>query len=141
MTAFTDIGASKYVLLTTYRRDGRAVSTPVWILPAPEGELAVWTGAETGKIKRIRNNGRVTIAPCTVRGQVTGATTGAQARIGGPDDNRWASRKVLRKYGLIGLTVFAGSFFRHGRVGGVAVFLTESTEPAQPVPEESLKRE
>jgi PPOX class probable F420-dependent enzyme len=124
MTSFDALGRAKYVLLTTFRRDGQAVATPVWVVPAPSGELVIWTGSDTGKIKRIRNDGQVTLAPCTVRGRVTGDTVQARARLGTPEDAGWAARRVLRKYGLIGLTVFAGSVLRHGRVGGTAVFVS-----------------
>ncbi|WP_306471851.1 PPOX class F420-dependent oxidoreductase [Streptomyces sp. st140] len=61
------LAASKYVLLTTFRRDGRAVPTPVWVMR--DGDcLAVWSAVEAGKVKRIRNSGRVTVAPCDWRG-------------------------------------------------------------------------
>ncbi|WP_436535513.1 PPOX class F420-dependent oxidoreductase [Actinoplanes sp. HUAS TT8] len=124
MTTFSDLGTAKYVLLTTFRRDGRAVATPVWVLPAPNGEVAIWTGADSGKIKRIRHDGRVTIAPSTVRGQATGDPVEGRARIGDEADVRWAARRILRKYGLIGFSVFAGSILRHRRIGGTAVFVS-----------------
>ncbi|MBB2946596.1 hypothetical protein FB565_006364 [Actinoplanes lutulentus] len=124
MTAPEELRAAKYVLLTTFRRDGSAVSTPVWILPAPGDELAIWTGEDTGKIKRIRRDNRVTLAPCTVRGRVLGETVEATARIGSREQTHWAARRILRKYGLIGLSVLAGSLLKNRRLGGVAVFLT-----------------
>ncbi|SDT10510.1 PPOX class F420-dependent oxidoreductase [Actinoplanes derwentensis] len=124
MTVLEELGAAKYVLLTTFRRDGRAVSTAVWILPAPGGELAVWTGEDTGKLKRIRNNSDVTLAPCTVRGKVLGETVRATARIGSREQTLWATKRILRKYGLIGLSVLTGSLLKNRRIGGVAVLLT-----------------
>ncbi|MEU6182867.1 PPOX class F420-dependent oxidoreductase [Streptomyces coeruleorubidus] len=61
------LAACRYVLLTTFRRDGRAVPTPVWVMR--DGDcLAVWSVADAGKVKRIRNSGRVTVAPCDWRG-------------------------------------------------------------------------
>ncbi|SDT03399.1 PPOX class F420-dependent oxidoreductase [Actinoplanes derwentensis] len=124
MTVLDELGAARYVLLTTFRRDGRAVPTAVWILPAPGGELAIWTGEDTGKLKRIRRDHRVTLAPCTVRGRVLGETVPATARIGDREQTRWAAGRIPRKYGLIGLSVFLGSLLRNRRIGGVAVFLT-----------------
>ncbi|MBW5481929.1 PPOX class F420-dependent oxidoreductase [Streptomyces bambusae] len=63
------LGASRYVSLTTYRKDGTPVATPVWVA-AEGGELFVWTRTDSWKVKRIRNNGRVTLSPCDVRGRV-----------------------------------------------------------------------
>jgi len=63
----------KFISLTTFRRDGTAVPTPMWF--ALDGErILVWTSPTAGKAKRIRNNPHVTVAPCTVRGNVTGAS-------------------------------------------------------------------
>ncbi len=70
----------KYLSLTTFRRDGRAVATPVWF--AIEGDhLLVNTGSASGKIKRIRHNPQVTVAACTGRGRVTGPVLPATASI------------------------------------------------------------
>jgi PPOX class probable F420-dependent enzyme len=70
----------KYISLTTFRRDGRAVATPVWFVI--EGEhLLVSTGSNTGKVKRIRHNPEVTVAACTARGQVKGPVLHATAVI------------------------------------------------------------
>ncbi|GLY02457.1 MULTISPECIES: PPOX class F420-dependent oxidoreductase [Actinoplanes] len=130
MTSFSELGAARYVLLTTFRRDGRAVATAVWVLPAPDGELAIWTAADSGKIKRIRRDGRVTLAPCTVAGRVLGPAVEGRARLGTPEDTGWAARRILRKYRLIGLLVVGGSILRHRRIGGVAVFVSRTDSPA-----------
>ena len=71
MTTLDRLGAEKYVLLTTFRKDGRAVPTPLWAVPDGTG-LAVWTPTGSGKVKRIRNSGLVTVAPCDLRGNPTG---------------------------------------------------------------------
>lgn len=65
--AITD---EKYVLLTTFRRSGDAVPTPVWIVALPDGGAGFTTEDGSGKVKRIRNNPKVTLQPCTVRGAV-----------------------------------------------------------------------
>ncbi len=59
------LGTEKYALLTTFRKDGRAVSTPLWVMPDGDG-VAFWTPDNTGKVKRIRNSGRVTITACDI---------------------------------------------------------------------------
>jgi len=65
----TALPSSTYVSLTTFRRTGVPVSTPVWA--APDGEtLVVWTRTDSGKVKRLRHTSRVTVAPCTFRGRV-----------------------------------------------------------------------
>ncbi|WP_404954619.1 PPOX class F420-dependent oxidoreductase [Streptomyces sp. 147326] len=64
-----ELGRARYVSLTTFRKDGTPVATPVWAV-ADGGELYVWTRTETWKVKRIRNNGRVAVTACDVRGRV-----------------------------------------------------------------------
>ncbi|MFD9306537.1 PPOX class F420-dependent oxidoreductase [Streptomyces sp. NPDC060048] len=64
-----ELGRARYVSLTTFRKDGTPVATPVWAA-ADAGELFVWTRSDSWKVKRIRNNGRVEVAACDVRGNV-----------------------------------------------------------------------
>ena len=65
------IAGQKYISLTTFRKNGVGVSTPVWF--GEDGDkLYVMTRSDMGKAKRIRNNPRVRVAPCTIRGKVTG---------------------------------------------------------------------
>ncbi|MBT2405322.1 MULTISPECIES: PPOX class F420-dependent oxidoreductase [unclassified Streptomyces] len=65
-----ELGKARYVSLTTFRKDGTPVATPVWAV-AEGGELYVWTRSDSWKVKRIRNNGRVTVTACDARGRVT----------------------------------------------------------------------
>jgi len=70
--------SAQYVALTTYRRDGTPVTTPVWA--AAEGtSLYLFSNAKAGKVKRLRNSSRAAIAPCTATGKVTGAQLPAEA--------------------------------------------------------------
>ena len=71
---------SRYLLLTTFRRDGREVPTPVWTARRGD-ELVVWTGPGTGKVKRIRREGRVTVAPCRRFGEPLGRSIDGRARL------------------------------------------------------------
>ncbi|MFI8388722.1 PPOX class F420-dependent oxidoreductase [Streptomyces sp. NPDC085540] len=73
-----ELGRARYVSLTTFRKDGTPVPTPVWAV-ADGGELYVWTRSDSWKVKRIRNNGRVTVTACDMRGRVE---EGAQPREG-----------------------------------------------------------
>jgi uncharacterized protein len=66
MERVADLGRERYISITTFRRDGTPVATPVWVV-AEGGRLYVWTGAQTGKAKRIRHHPAVTVAPCLGR--------------------------------------------------------------------------
>ncbi len=59
---------SRYIALTTYRRDGRPVTTPVWSAPLA-GKLYVVTAESTGKARRLRATGRVRFAACNMSGR------------------------------------------------------------------------
>ncbi|GAA1585446.1 PPOX class F420-dependent oxidoreductase [Actinoplanes couchii] len=123
MTALEQLGSEKYVLLTTFRRDGRAVATPLWVVPDGAG-LAFWTVAESGKHKRIRNSGRVTVAPCDMRGVPTGGeTVEATATIGDAADLQRVGAGIRKKYGLVGRLTLLGSRMRRGTGGTIAVLV------------------
>lgn len=69
------IADEKYVSLTTYRRNGEPVPTPVWIVPLATGTAGFTTESTSGKVKRIRNNPKVTLRPCDMRGKVRDGAT------------------------------------------------------------------
>ena len=76
---------SRYVSLTTFRRNGTPVATPVW-LAVQDGHGFVVTLTSSGKFKRLRRNPQVTVAPCDRRGHVTGPTWAGTVRVlNGPD--------------------------------------------------------
>jgi PPOX class probable F420-dependent enzyme len=113
--AITD---EKYVLLTTFRRNGDAVPTPVWIVALPDGTAGCGTEIDSGKVKRIRDNPSVTLQPCTVRGKVleTSAVVPATAEVLVGKDARPVSDAVHRKYrvatSLLGLGDLVRKVFR-----------------------------
>jgi PPOX class probable F420-dependent enzyme len=90
---------SEYVSLTTFRRTGEPVSTPVWAA-ADGADLVVWTRTDSGKIKRLRHTARVTVAPCEFRGKTTGDAVEGTAEI--IDHAEWPSAlaALRRDYGL-----------------------------------------
>jgi len=91
------IEGQKYISLTTFRKSGVAVATPVWF--GEEGDrLFVMTRSDMGKTKRIRNNPAVKVAPCTIRGRVTGAEFAATARILPAEEPGSARAAINRKY-------------------------------------------
>ena len=90
---------SSYVSLTTFRRTGVAVATPVWA--APDGDsLIVWTRADSGKVKRLRHTSRVTVAPCDVRGRVEGPAVDGVAGFVPRDEWPAALTALRRAYGV-----------------------------------------
>jgi PPOX class probable F420-dependent enzyme len=95
----TDVSAvgGKYLSITSYRRDGSGVSTPVWF--ATEGDrLLVMTAATSGKVKRIRRNPYVTIAPCSARGKTKTESMPAHAELLPPSEVERVKRLIARKY-------------------------------------------
>ena len=90
-----------YLNLETFRKTGVGVKTPVWFVQEDE-TLFVRTIANSGKVKRIRNNGHVNIAPCKVDGTPIGSWVPAIAReIRDPDTDRKVDRLLGKKYGLM----------------------------------------
>lgn len=88
------------VLLTTYRRDGTPIGTPVNI--AVEGDHAfVRTWDTAWKFKRIRNNPEVEIAPSTVRGEPTGPAIHARARVLEGAESKYAGKALARKHPIL----------------------------------------
>jgi hypothetical protein len=91
------IAGQKYVWLKTFRKSGVGVATPVWF--GEEGDkLYVMTRSDMGKTKRIRNNPKVSVAACTIRGKVTGAEYAAAARILPAEEQAQARQAINRKY-------------------------------------------
>jgi uncharacterized protein len=96
--AFPTLEGERYVSLVTFRKTGKAVPTPVWGAEQ-DGRMYVQSNAQAGKVKRIRNNAKVELAPCTVRGRVTGTPVEGRARILGPGEQKRARTALLHKYG------------------------------------------
>jgi hypothetical protein len=99
MSVPTQIRNQKYISLTTFRKDGTPVATPVWFAEI-DGKLCVMTRSDSGKYKRIRNTSRVKVAPCTMRGKVTGPELSGSARILPEADWSRARAAIRAKYWL-----------------------------------------
>jgi PPOX class probable F420-dependent enzyme len=93
------ISGQKYISVTTFRKNGTAVPTPVWF-GEKANMLYVMTRSDMGKTKRIRNNPRIQVAPCTVRGKIMGPEFPAQARILPPEEHARARQTINQKYWL-----------------------------------------
>lgn len=93
----------KYLLLTTLRRDGRAVATPVWAAQLGDAKIGFWTSSGSGKAKRLAHTERVTVQPCDARGRVkvgTGLVEGT-ARVVDGDELDTIRDKIRAKYGFM----------------------------------------
>ena len=75
------LARSRYLSLTTRKRDGTLVSTPVWVVSDDARRLLVWSGAATWKVKRLRRDPDVLVAPCSFRGVERGERFAGRARI------------------------------------------------------------
>ena len=64
----SSLASERYVSLTTFKRDGASVSTPVWVVSDDGSRLLVWSGQQTWKVRRVRRDPRVFVAACTFRG-------------------------------------------------------------------------
>ena len=112
----TAIADEKYVSLITFRKSGEGVASPVWIAPLADGRAGFTTGADSGKVKRIRNNSSVTLQVCTMRGVVTegaGVVHATASVVSDADATYAAVRNAIRsKYGLIVTLIGLGDRFR-----------------------------
>ena len=102
MSIPAEISGHKYISLTTFRKSGAPVRTPLWFAEN-DGKLYVMTRNDSGKYKRVRNNPKGLVAPCTMRGKVTGPDFPATARILPPDQWPAARRLIRQKYWLANL--------------------------------------
>ncbi|WP_214323173.1 PPOX class F420-dependent oxidoreductase [Nonomuraea sediminis] len=118
------LGDEQYVSVTTYRRDGTPVSTPVWVA-ADGGDLVFWTVTSSAKVKRIRNNPAVTVAPCDLRGNLKGEAVRGTATILSAEETERVRGLLRRKYGLVGRITLLGSKLRRGSTGTVGVRITD----------------
>lgn len=96
---FSSLQGHQFISLTTFRRTGVAVATPVWFAEVG-GRLYVTTDPDAGKVKRIRHTARVTVAPCTFSGQTLGPALEGRARLLTPAEYGAAEAALKAKYGL-----------------------------------------
>ena len=93
------IHGQRYISLATFRKSGVAVYTPIWFAES-DNKLYFLTNSKLGKVKRIRNNPQVKIAPCTIRGKITGPEFPASVRILPPEEFARARQAIHAKYWL-----------------------------------------
>lgn len=119
-TRLDRLGSGKYLLVTSYRKNGTPVATPVWVV-RDGGTLGVWTAADSWKVKRIRRRPDVLVGPCDVRGNPTGDQLPATAEIADPATTARYRSLIARKYGILGRLTLLGSRLRRGLDGTVGI--------------------
>ena len=98
---FNEVAKAKYILLTTFTKDGRPKPSAIWA--APDGDrLLVMTEDDSRKVKRIRNTPRVTLAVCDMRGNPKSEPVDAVATILDKSEYPDVQRAVVKRYGVIG---------------------------------------
>jgi PPOX class probable F420-dependent enzyme len=116
----------KYISVTTYRRDGTAVATPVWFVQNGD-RLLIRTGVDSGKAKRMRRNAAVLVAACTARGQLRGQQVHGVARVLSGSEADAAKGLITRKYRfdelIVRLLWFIQSVLHVGRPHSTPVML------------------
>jgi len=112
---------AKYLNLETFRKTGVGVRTPVWFAQE-EDTFYIYTLPDAGKAKRIRNNPKVRVAPCDMRGNLRGAWVDARARICNGAEGTHGQELLRRKYGWMKIL---GDFFSRLRGRMQAVIAIE----------------
>jgi hypothetical protein len=97
-----DLGAAKYVSITTRKRNGDTVSSPVWIASLGDGRYGFTTGSASGKVKRVRNFPDVELRPCDARGRVPAGAVAvlATARVVSGEAFAPVEAAIRKKYGV-----------------------------------------
>ncbi|MET8564787.1 PPOX class F420-dependent oxidoreductase [Streptomyces flaveolus] len=122
-TRLDRLGSGKYLLVTSYRRNGTPFATPVWVV-RDGGTLGVWTAADSWKVKRIRRRPDVLVGPCDLRGNPTGDQLPATAEIADTATTARYQSLIARKYGILGRLTLLGSRLRRGLAGTVGIRVT-----------------
>ena len=95
------MAGEKYISLTTFKKDGTAVATPVWVVSDDGRRLLVWTGPDTWKVKRLRRDPRVVVAASDYRGRVRGESVEGVGRMLDIPQGSLVEPLLDRKYGLM----------------------------------------
>lgn len=121
---FAQFDGHKYLNLETFKKSGDGVKTPVWFAADPavnlassDAKLYLYTIGVSGKVKRVRNNPRVKIAPCDMRGNVLGEWVEARAEIITGEEAARGTQLLNKKYfPWKQLLAFFASFSRRERI-------------------------
>ncbi len=125
MSGLSAFQKQQYLNIETFRKSGEGVKTPVWFVEK-DGLLYAWTAANSGKVKRIRNNGRVRVAPSTASGAPLGNWQDAEAWVEAtPQAEQHLAGWMRAKYGWL----YRFLRWRAQRRGGQYVAVVIRLEP------------
>ena len=96
--SFATLGRNPFIALTTYRKNGAPVMTPVWFIQQ-DGKLFVWTAVASGKVKRLKNNPQVQLGPSNHSGKLLGAIQQGSAHIANAEEYPALDKAFKAKYG------------------------------------------
>ena len=129
------------MLLTSFRRDGTPVPTPVWVMPADPDwpgtagdQLWVWVNPTSGKVKRLRRDGACTVAPSSVRGEPLGRAVPAVGRVLPASSVDRVLTALVRKYGLRGRFSTLGPRLGFAPAGALGIRLAPASADAEAAP-------
>ncbi|HEY8984220.1 MAG TPA: PPOX class F420-dependent oxidoreductase [Streptomyces sp.] len=122
-TPIDRLGAGKYLLITSYRKNGTGVSTPVWVVRDGDA-LGAWTVADSWKVKRIRARADVMVGPCDVRGNPKGEQVPGTAELCNAATTARYRALIAKKYGILGRLTLLGSRLRRGPEGTTGIRIT-----------------
>ena len=112
------------ISVETYRKNGTPVRTPVWFLKESD-RLVVHTGGGSGKVKRIRGNPKVRVAPSKFRGEPKAEFVDARAEVvSDPDTVDMYYSLIYKKYGLMGSLTKLMQRFSRSKINDVILFIT-----------------
>lgn len=100
MSGVGALADEKYISLTTFKQDGTPVAAPVWVVSDDGRRLLVWTGPQTGKVKRLRRNPRVIVTASDVRGRTHGESYEGVGRLLDIPQGSLVEPLLNRKYGM-----------------------------------------
>jgi PPOX class probable F420-dependent enzyme len=110
----------QYLNLETFKRSGESMKTPVWFVE-DHGVLYVRTVKNSGKVKRVRNNPQVRVAPCSVNGELKGEWLDATAELLPATEDKRINQLLKRKYGLMKLAIDLGGRLQKQQPDTIAI--------------------
>ncbi|MFW0797256.1 PPOX class F420-dependent oxidoreductase [Gordonia sp. CPCC 205515] len=125
-TSFDAILRAKYVSLTTFKKDGTPVATPLWAA-ADGSTLVMWTVGDSWKVKRLRRNPKVLVQACDMRGgKLSGEPVEATAEVLDAAGTDKVRRLIIRKYGVFGWITVKASSLRRGNDATVGLAIRQA---------------
>lgn len=116
--SFSILEKHKYINLETYKKNGQAVQTPVWFMIS-NNMIFVQTMKTTGKIKRIKNNSKIRIMPCGMRGEPKGEWIDGTATLADDTKIQEIVKLRLKKYGF--KAKMLGMFMKKENLAGIII--------------------